>query len=183
MTAPTLEETNARFDRAARVIGDMQKSVEMLREAIFGNPAPNVEPLTLELAALYSDYKGLPEQISEQMSKFTEYSAAVAEFDRDIEMLEANALLYVGAATGDADKPLYKTVKAREAAVKNELGSDSYYRKTIKKRAEAAMSAAQAKIKVGELEGRQKEYGRRNRALIAQLELAAAKINRNGGGK
>jgi len=146
-------------------------------EAALRPQMPDTETLESESKQLYEQYKDVGSQLNQAVSELLGLQEPQSAIKTTLAGMEDAAFFEAACEINDKGKPLYSNDSLRKAAGKKILIENDLYIELSRNFQLAENKIARQKAMVTHYESTIKEFGRRNMMYVAQLNLAAAKLN------
>ncbi len=173
-----MRNENARIDKMAAWAKGVNARLDELSDSIsrqYDGAAADVEE---ELAALYAQYSMIPPSRLSKQIEIIEAGESLALAKSRADALEDDAYLEASMDVGENGKAIYSNEAMRKAASKKIISDDAEYAALSVDIRKYERELRVAKAELAQIDDLEKEYGRRNRALVARINYATAIISR-----
>ena len=168
------EIENDRISKMAEWAKTVNEKLAELQAGIANQPGYDVSEIDTELAGLYKSYMMIPGERFTKTIELIDIEQVLADAKEVLQDIVDGAYLDVSMLIGDKGKFVYTNETLRKAAAKKSLAGNEAYTYADKSVQDLEKQQRIKKAELTQLDDLEKEYSRRNMALVARINYVSA---------
>lgn len=169
-----MENTEKRVNKMAEWAKTVNDQLAQLKKDIGNQPGYDVTEIEIELAGLYKSYQMIPQERFQKTIELIDIEQLLSGAKEDAQDMYDAAYLDVSMLVGDKGKLTYTNETLRKSAAKKALAGQDAWEKIQKQISDLEKQQRIKRAELTQLDDLEKEYSRRNRALVARIDYVSA---------